>query len=116
MNFNQVTLAGNLCSDPELTYTDKGMSVTKFRLAVNNKRYNETLFIRCTAFGTAAEVLAKYISKGRPILVSGRLQQNQWTDDNNNQHDIIDVIVRDFQFVGNKADKPEKDISNEEEF
>ena len=85
MAFNKVILMGNLTADPEVRTTPSGQSVTSFSLAVNRtfrgsdgNRREETSFINCTAWGNTGETIAKYVGKGRQLLVSGRLQQRSW--------------------------------------
>lgn len=87
MAFNKVILLGNLTADPETRTTPSGQSVTSFSLAVNRtwndangQRQEETSFINCTAWGQRGETIAKYVQKGRQLLVSGRLQQRSWDD------------------------------------
>lgn len=107
MAFNKVTLLGNLTADPETRTTPSGQSVTSFSLAVNRtwqdrdgQRQEATDFINCTAWGPRGETIAKYVSKGRQLLVSGRLQQRTWDDkDTGKKRSAIDVVVEEFSFV-----------------
>ena len=107
MNVNKVFLAGNLTRDPELTYMPSNQTaVCSFGMAVNRKwtgadgqAREDVLFIDCTAFGKTAEAMAKYLKKGRPVFVEGRLKLDQWERDGvkRSKHQ---VIVDSFQFVG----------------
>ena len=107
MAFNKVILLGNLTADPELRTTPNGQNVTSFSLAINRTwnsangaRQEETSFINCTAWGRTGETIAKYVQKGRQLLVSGRLQQRTWQDkDTGKNRSAIDVIVEEFSFV-----------------
>ena len=107
MAFNKVILLGNLTADPETRTTPSGQSVTSFSLAVNRtwndangQRQEETSFINCTAWGQRGETIAKYVGKGRQLLVSGRLQQRSWDDkETGKKRSSIDVIVEEFSFV-----------------
>lgn len=107
MAFNKVILLGNLTADPETRTTPSGQSVTSFSLAVNRtwtdangQRQEETSFINCTAWGQRGETIAKYVQKGRQLLVSGRLQQRSWDDkDTGKKRSTIDVVVEEFSFV-----------------
>ena len=107
MAFNKVILLGNLTADPETRTTPSGQSVTSFSLAVNRtwndangQRQEETSFINCTAWGARGETIAKYVQKGRQLLVSGRLQQRSWDDkDTGKKRSTIDVIVEEFSFI-----------------
>lgn len=107
MAFNKVVLMGNLTADPELRATPSGQNFTSFTLAINRtwnnangERQEETSFINCTAWGKTGETISKYVSKGRQLLVSGRLQQRTWQDkDTGKNRSAIDVIVEEFSFV-----------------
>ena len=107
MAFNKVILLGNLTSDPETRTTPNGQSVTSFSLAVNRtwndasgQRQEETSFINCTAWGQRGETIAKYVQKGRQLLVSGRLQQRSWDDkETGKKRSALDVVVEEFSFV-----------------
>lgn len=107
MAFNKVILLGNLTADPETRTTPSGQSVTSFTLAVSRtyrgadgNRKEDTSFINCTAWAQAGETIAKYVSKGRQLLVSGRLQQRSWDDkDTGKKRSAIDVIVEEFSFI-----------------
>lgn len=104
--FNKVILMGNLTRDPETRQTPNGQSVTNFALAVNRtwkgqdgSTQEQVSFIDCVAWGRTGEVIAQYMQKGRPILVSGRLDQRSWEQDGN-KRSKVEVIVEDFNFVG----------------
>lgn len=113
MAFNKVILMGNLTRDPELRATSNGSSVASFSLAVtrnwNNaqgERQEETSFIDCEAWGRAGENIAKYVQKGRQLLVSGRLRQDTWQDkDTGKNRSALRVVVEEFSFVsdGNRG-------------
>ena len=107
MAFNKVILMGNLTADPELRTTPNGQNLASFTLAINRtwnstngERQEETSFINCTAWGKTGETISKYVSKGRQLLVSGRLQQRTWQDkDTGKNRSAIDVVVEEFSFV-----------------
>ena len=115
-SYNRVILMGNLTRDPQGgTLPNSGTAVCEFGLAVNrtwkdadgNAR-DEVLFIDCTAFGRQAETLDKYLKKGRPIHVEGRLKLDRWEQDGQ-QRSKIRVIVEQFRFVDSakgQADAP----------
>ncbi len=106
--FNKVILMGNLTRDPETRTTPSGQSVTSFSLAVNRtwkgadgQQQESVSFIDCVAWGKPGEIIAQYLSKGRAILVSGRLDQRSWDDKETGQkRSKVEVIVEDFNFVG----------------
>ncbi|MCH7721435.1 MAG: single-stranded DNA-binding protein [Planctomycetes bacterium] len=111
-NFNKVILAGNLTRDPELSYTPANTAVCKFGLAINsqwtdkqtNERREETTFVDCTAFARQAEVINQYLSKGRSILLEGRLQFSQWTNQEGQKRSKLAVVVDRVQFLGGRQD------------
>ena len=117
-SFNKVILMGNLTRDPELRYTSKGTAIARLGLAVNRvwktetgENREEVTFIDLDAFGPQAETLAKYMKKGRPILVEGRLRLDQWDDKQTGQkRSKLGVVVEGFQFLGsgNRGDSAEE--------
>lgn len=105
-SYNRVILMGNLTRDPQSgTLPNSGTAVCEFGLAVNrtwkdadgNAR-EEVLFIDCTAFGRPAETLGKYLRKGRPVHVEGRLKLDRWEQESQPRSKIR-VIVEQFRFV-----------------
>lgn len=106
--FNKVILMGNLTRDPETRTTPNGQTVTNFSLAVNrtwkdaNGQQQEAVsYINCVAWGKPGEIIAQYVSKGRALLVSGRLDQRSWDDKETGQkRSTVEVVVEDFNFVG----------------
>ena len=111
-NWNNVCLAGNLTADPELTYTSNGTAVCNFALAINKKAGEKeyTTFVRCKMFGKGAEVLAKYLTKGKNLLVSGELQEDRWITEAGQKCSRLDVVVKDFQFLGSKSESAPEDF------
>jgi single-strand DNA-binding protein len=87
-SFNKVVLMGNLTRDPELRHTPSGTAVSEIGLAVNrtwfdkqtNSKKEDVTFVDVTLWGRQAEVAAEYLSKGRGVLIEGRLQLDQWDD------------------------------------
>lgn len=106
--FNKVILMGNLTRDPEVRTTPSGQSVTSFSLAISRswrgqdgEQHDSVSYINCVAWGKAGEIIAQYVQKGRPLLVSGRLEQRSWDDKESGQkRSTVEVIVEDFNFVG----------------
>ncbi len=106
-NFNKVLLMGNLTRDVELRATQGGTQVAKFGMAINRKwtgsngQSNEsTCFVDCTAFGKQADVLAKYVRRGSPLFVEGRLEFSSWTAQDGSKRSKLAVVVENFQFLG----------------
>lgn len=104
---NKVILIGRLCADPELRQTTSGISVCRFRIAVNRPRRKdaeqEADFISCTAWRQTADFVARYFSKGSKIVVEGSLRNNDYTDNNNVKHYGMDVLVDSVEFGESKA-------------
>lgn len=109
-NLNRVLLIGNLTRDPELRQTPKGTAVAQFGIAVNRtfrgedgQSREETTFVDLEAWGKQAETIAKYMSKGRPIFIEGRLKLDQWEDKNGGgKRSKLRVVVENFQFLGSR--------------
>jgi single-strand DNA-binding protein len=111
MNLNRVTLAGRLTRDVELKTTQGNNSVASFGLAVNRQwkdasgeKQEEVTYIDCTAWGKTAEAMAKFLAKGRPVYVEGRLKLDQWEDKDGGKRSKLSVVVESFQFIDNKQD------------
>ncbi len=108
--FNKVIMIGNLTRDPELRYTPQGTPVGTLRLAVNTKfrsgdEYKEeTLFIDTVVWGKQAETCSQYLSKGRPVLVEGRLQERRWESDGQ-QRSKMEIVANTVRFLGGRRDE-----------
>ena len=105
--YNKVLLIGNLTRDPQLTYTPSQTPVAEFGLATNRKwtgqdgsQREETCFVDCRAFGRQAETINKYLTKGRPVFVEGRLTYDSWTAQDGSKRSRLRVTVENFQFLG----------------
>jgi len=117
LNFNRLILMGNLTRDPELRYTSGNTPVCNIGLAINRRYRNgdgdlqeDVSFIDCEAWGSTGEKIAKYLTKGRPIHIEGRLKQDRWEDKEGNNRSKLKVVVERFQFVDRKpADGREAD-------
>jgi len=103
--FNRVILAGNLVRDPETRFLPSGLAVTSFGLAVNhryksnNEVKEEVSFFDVVVFGKMGENCAEYLSKGRPVLVEGRLRQRRWEADGV-KRSKIEIVADNVQFLG----------------
>ena len=109
-NFNKVLLIGNLTRDPQLSYLPSQTAVVDFGLAVNRRwtgkdgeKKEETCFVDCTSFGRPAETINKYLTKGRPVFVEGRLTFNSWTAQDGTKRSKLKVTVENFQFLGSPS-------------
>lgn len=110
-SFNKVILVGNVTRDPEVRFTPGGTAVTDVGLAVNrfwmdkstNERKEETTFIDVTLWGRTAEVAGEYLAKGRPCLIEGRLQLDQWDDKETGQkRSKLKVVGDTLQLLGSR--------------
>ena len=108
--FNQVILMGNLTRQPELNYTPGQTAVVSFGMAVNRKwtdqggtQREEVCFVECVMFGKRAEAFNKYMSKGSPVFVQGRLKFESWESEGK-KHQRLKVLAESFEFVGKKDD------------
>jgi single-strand DNA-binding protein len=116
--YNKIILIGNLTKDPELRYTPQGTPVASFRLAVNSKYKQsdeikqETMFIDNIVFGKQAESCSKYLSKGSPVLVEGRLQERRW-ETNGQQKSKFEVIAQTVRFLSRRGSAQDSTSSGE---
>ncbi len=110
-SFNKVILMGNLTRDPELRHTPAGMAVCSFDLAVNRtfttkagERKEEVCFITVVVWDKQAQTCAEYLSKGRQVLVEGRLQQRSWESPDGQKRTKHEVVAERVQFVGGRKE------------
>jgi single-strand DNA-binding protein len=124
-SFNQVILMGNLTRDPELRTTPNGQSVCSFSLALNRSykggdgEWQEvTDYVDVVAWAALGERVAQYVTKGRPVLVSGRLQSRSWEQDGQ-KRSKVEVVAQDVTFLGNRgggdASAPVSDSASDEQ-
>lgn len=109
-SFNKVFLMGNLVRDPEMRVTPKGTPICQFGIAVNRTwkgedgtMREEVAFIDIEAWGKQGEVITKYLTKGRPIFLEGRLKFDSWEDKTTGQkRSKLKVVLESFQFIGGR--------------
>ena len=107
---NHITIMGRLTRDPEMRSTQSGVAVASFTLAVDRDfggkdgGEKQTDFIDCTAWRHTAEFVSKYFSKGRMAVVSGRLQIDNYTDNDGNKRKAAKVIADNIYFGDSKKD------------
>jgi len=106
-SLNKVFLMGNLTKDPELRYTPNGSAVTDFGLAINRtytsngEKKEETCFVDINVWGKQAESTSKYLHKGSPAFIEGRLQLDQWEDkETGRARSRLRVVAERIQFLG----------------
>lgn len=105
MSINIVCISGNLTKDCELRTTASGMAVISLTVAVNERKKDANgnwssvaNFIDCTMFGTRAEKIASYLTKGSKVAIEGRLHQSSWEKDGH-KRSKIEVIVNEIEFT-----------------
>lgn len=106
MSFNKIIIVGNLGRDPDLRYTPQGVAVCSFSMATNEKRKDKsgelqdiTTWFKVTLWRQQAENAAKYLTKGSPVYIEGRLKIEEWTDRDNNNRFTLDVQATDMHFI-----------------
>ncbi len=105
-SFNKVLLMGNLTRDPELRYTPGGQAVCDLGIAVN-RRYSvngqereEVCFVDIVVWAKQAESCGRYLHKGSPVFVEGRLQYDSWDDKDGKKRSRLRVTAERVQFLG----------------
>ena len=106
-NLNKVLLMGNLTRDVQLSYTPNNTAVAELGLAINRtwvgqdgQKHEETCFVDCQMYGRRAEVLNKYLGKGDPLFIEGRLKFDSWDAKDGTKRSKLRVVIEDFQFLG----------------
>lgn len=110
MSINRVIITGNLTRDPELTRSQKDMPILKMGVAVNDRRKNPATgewedsvnFVDCTMFGTRAESVSRFLSKGKPVAIEGKLRWHQWESASGDKRSKLEVIVDDIELLGGR--------------
>jgi single-strand DNA-binding protein len=111
-NINRVVLTGNLTRDPELRSLPSGMSVCSLRIACNTRRKNNSTgdwedkpnFFDVTVWGAQGENCARFLAKGRPVALDGRLEWREWEDQTGNKRQSVEIIADAVQFLGGRDD------------
>jgi single-strand DNA-binding protein len=109
-NINRVVMTGNLTRDPELRSLPSGMSVCSLRIACNTRRKNNSTgdwedkpnYFDVTVWGAQGENCARFLSKGRPIALDGRLEWREWETQDGQKRQAVDIIADSIQFLGGR--------------
>ena len=109
MAINTVAMTGRLTCDPDMKYTQSGMPITTFRIAVDRGRKDEdgnmlSDFFNCVAFQKTAEMVAEYFDKGDPIGIEGRLQVDTWEKDGQ-KRSAVKVIANRVEGLESRAER-----------
>lgn len=106
MSFNKITIVGNLGREVELRYTPQGSAVANFSIATNEKRKDKqgelqdvTTWFKVTLWNKQAENASKYLTKGSPVYIEGRLSIEEWQDRDGNNRFTLAVMGSDMQFI-----------------
>lgn len=110
MSINHVTITGNLTRDPDLRSTAGGMPVLGLGVAVNDRHKNSATgewedypnFVDCTMFGTRAEKITPYLSKGTKVAIDGKLRWSQWEKDGQ-KRSKLEVIIDEIEFLSQRG-------------
>lgn len=116
MSINRVTISGNLTRDADLRSTQGGMAIMGFGVAVNDRRKNQQTgewenypnFVDCTMFGTRAEKLQPYMTKGTKVAIEGKLRYSSWEHEGQ-RRSKLEVIVDEIEFMSSRQqDAPQQ--------
>ena len=119
-NLNRVLLTGNLTDDPNLKYVGDNTPVCNFALATNRHYRNrqgeqqqEVCYVDCEAWGHTAEVIHQRLSKGRPLLIEGRLRLDRWKTKAGENRSKLRVVAERFHFIDRKTNREPGDVSEQ---
>ena len=107
---NKVFLQGRLVADPELRHTQQGTPVASYRLAVDrdykskDSNAQNTDFVNIVSWRNTAEFVSRYFTKGRMMLVEGRLQMRSYTDKDGNRRVAAEVVTDNVHFADSRKD------------
>ena len=108
-NINRVVLTGNLTRDPELRTTQGGTSVCSLRIATNTRRktadgwVDKPNYFSVTVWGTQGENCNRFLAKGRPVCIDGRLEWREWTHEDS-KREAVEIVADAVQFLGSRDD------------
>ena len=110
-NINRAIVTGHLTRDPELRSTPSGTSVCSLRIACNTRRKDQSgewvdkpNYFNITVWGAQGENAAKYLAKGRPVAIDGRLEWREWETQDGTKRQAVDIIADSLQFLGSRED------------
>ena len=115
MNFNKVFIAGNLTKDPEMKYTNSGKAVATLNVAVNEYGSTEASFFRVIVREKQAENAMKYLSKGKPVFIEGRVKTRNYEHEGQ-KRTITEIIAQNVQYLHSPNEEKPKEQAKTEEF
>lgn len=117
---NKVILIGNLGKDPELRHTPQGQAVANFSLATseswndkNGQKQERVEWHRVVVWGKPAELVAKYLSKGRKAYVEGRLQTRAWDDKDGQKRYTTEIVANTVQFLDSQGARTSEPVGDD---
>ncbi|UBZ08349.1 single-stranded DNA-binding protein [Salegentibacter mishustinae] len=106
---NKVQLIGNVGREPEIVNLESGKKLAKFSVATNEnyknasgERVTDTQWHNIVAWGKTAELIEKYVNKGKEVGVEGKLTSRSWDDKDGNKHNITEVVCNELLLLGQK--------------
>ena len=105
---NIIVISGRLTRDPEIRYTKESKAVCNFSIACNDSD-EKVNFFDCQAWEKTAEIINEYCKKGNKILITGRINQQRWDDDNGGKHQKNVINIQSFEFMGGKKSENSND-------
>ena len=113
-NINRVILTGNLTRDPELRSLPSGMSVCSLRIASNTRRKDQSTgewidkpnYFDVTVWGAQGENCSRFLTKGRPIALDGRLEWREWQAQDGTKRQSVEIVADSVQFLGGRDEAP----------
>jgi len=104
---NSINLTGRLTADPEMRTTHSATAVTEFRLAVQRRRSRDgedrgAVYVDVVCFGGLAESVAEYLVKGRQVAVHGRLELDEWENDEGERRSRHKIVADEVEFLGGR--------------
>lgn len=110
-NINVVVLTGNLTAEPELRNLPSGTAVCKLRIASNTRRkdasgqwVDKPNYFDVTVWGAQGENCARYLAKGRPVAIDGRLEWREWDTPDGGKRQAVEIVANSVQFLGGRDD------------
>lgn len=111
MSINRVNITGNLTRDPELRATAGGTQILSFGVAVNDRRKNPQTgewedvpnFVDCIVFGSRAEAVSRFITKGSKVAIEGKLRFSAWETKEGQRRSKLEVIVDEIDFLSRQG-------------
>lgn len=108
-SINSVTLIGNLVRDAELKYTNGGLAICEFSIAVNDQKkqgdawVDEAYYFDITVFGRQGEAIQRYLTKGKQVGVEGKLKQDRWQNQEGQNRSKVSVVANNVMLLGGRG-------------